>query len=152
LASIRVFEYQLVTPRALMVPALACGAALTALAAAGDRSLLRSPLQLAGVLALMTGVSASGAAFANCVRDASDVSEYEARLLGTGHTRRTPWLKLGPWGRRAGVTTVFVPRGIYESVEACKPVRVCLREGRLGLAWFWVSPGQACADSRPPTM
>jgi hypothetical protein len=35
LASIRVFEYQLVTPRALLVPALACGAALTALAVAG---------------------------------------------------------------------------------------------------------------------
>ncbi len=152
MASIRVFEYQLVMPGALLPPALAGGAALAALAAAGDRSLLRRPLQLAGLFALMTGLSASGLTFANGVRDGSALVEFEATLLSKYRTRRTPTLALGPWERRPGRTVVFVPRPLYDSVEQGTPVRICLRAGRLGLPWFWLSPGVACPDSRPPTM
>jgi hypothetical protein len=152
-ASIRVFEYQLVSPGSLLLPALGSGAVLTALAATGDRSVRRRPLELLVLLALMVGVSASGLTFANSVQDASPAFGYEAPLLdkwvNRGRRSSSLALTLGPWTLRPGKTTVFVPRRIFDAVAFGEPVRVCVRAGRLGFAWFWVSPGVACSDSRP---
>jgi lipoprotein-anchoring transpeptidase ErfK/SrfK len=86
-------------------------------------------------------MAASGLTFANCVRDGSPVSEYEAILENKWVTKRkgtTPSLEVGPWGAHAGSTVFNVNRALYDSIELGEPVRVGVRAGRLGLPWIRV--------------
>jgi hypothetical protein len=147
-----VASYDLVAPVELLPAAFGIGVVLTALAAAGDRAVRARAWHLLALLPLMVGMSASALTHANCLEDASPVTEYEATVLdkrvGKGRRGPTRSLRLGPWGPRPGPSTVHVTRDMYESAGFGETVRIQLRPGRLGFGWFRVlPPGGASRES-----
>jgi hypothetical protein len=73
--------------------------------------------------------------------DSSPPSTYRAVVLAKWIGRGRgggPTLELGPWGPRAERETTLVSRDTYERARIGGSVRVLLRPGWLGMAWFTV--------------
>jgi len=151
-ASVRAFDFDLVAPGTLLVPALLVGAVLTALAFLGDRSLRERPAWALLILPLLAGASAAGVTVANGVLDRSSPRVHEAVVLGKRVTTgkgAARLLKLGPWGPRTAPDQVNTSRAVYDAVAVDEPVRIHLYEGRLGLQWFRVAGPDVTAAPGP---
>jgi hypothetical protein len=141
-ATLRAFDFDLLAPSGLVVPALVGGVALAALALAADRAVRRKPAHLLVLVPLLGGQVAGAWTVANCWRDASPPHEHEAEVRGklvTTGTGAASYLELGPWGSRTEGENVRVPRALYDRVEVGRRVTVEVRAGRLGLPWLRVS-------------
>jgi hypothetical protein len=137
----RAFDFELVAPSGLLVPAVVTGLVLGVVVLVADPVVRRRPAWLLLLLPFLIGQAAGAATVANCYRDPSAPAVQEVEVLGHRVSRgksTTYYLRLARWGPRAGPEDVSVPRDLYRAVEDFQTVRVELRAGRLGLAWFRV--------------
>lgn len=131
----------LVSMGAPLLPALACGVAVGGLALLAEPRLRRRWSSRIAVVALLAFVYAGAVVMANRRLDASSPTAYQAEVLGRRIAQGRgggPMLDLGPWGPRAEHDTVHVPMDVYERSRVGGTVRVLLRPGWLGMAWFEV--------------
>ncbi len=139
--TLRAFDFDLLAPAQLVVPALVGGIAVGLSALLADRAVRRRPAWLL-LLAPWFAVQAAGAlTVANCFRDPSTPTEYRAAVLDKHVSRgktTTYELRLGPWGPRAEPGPVKVFRDQFERVEVGDGVRIRVRPGRLSMPWFRV--------------
>jgi hypothetical protein len=139
----RAFDFELVAPFALLVPAAVTGLVLGVVVLAADRAVRRKPAWLLLLVPLLAGQAAGATTVANCLGDPSPPSTYRVEVLGhrvVRGKRTTHYLTLAPWGPRTWAEEVQVSSLVYAEVEDGKVVEVVLRSGRLDLAWFRVRP------------
>lgn len=125
----------------VILPAVACGVVIGALALLAEPRLRRRWSSRIAVVALGSWIYAGAVVMANSGLDASPPTTFQAKVLGRWIARGRaggPTLDLGPWGPRAGRDTTLVPRDVYERARVGGSVRVLLRPGWLGMAWFAV--------------
>jgi hypothetical protein len=125
----------------VILPAVACGLVMGALALLADPRLRRRWSSRIVVVALCSWIYAGAVVMANSGLDASPPTTSQAKVLGKWIVRGRgggPMLDLGPWGPRAGRDTTHVPMDVYERARVGGSVRVLLRPGWLGMAWFAV--------------
>jgi hypothetical protein len=139
--AIRATDFDLVSLGPLLLPAAIGGVALTGVAMAGDRTFRRMPRLLPFAALWFAFQSGAALALANCAFDRSCPAEHAPVLLDKrAFAGRTPsWqVRVEAWGPFSSPQEVEVPRFVYDRVTVGKPVRIRLREGRLGFAWFRV--------------
>jgi hypothetical protein len=125
----------------VILPAMACGVVMGALALLADPRLRRRWSSRIAVVAACSWIYAGAVVMANSRLDDSQPTSYRAEVLDRWVARGRgggPTLDLGPWGPRAGRDTTHVPMDVYERARVGGSVRVLLRPGWLGMAWFAV--------------
>ncbi len=140
-ATMRAFDFDLLAPRQLLVPALVIGVLFGGTAMLADAATRRKPALLLLLVPWFAGQAAGATTIVNCYRDPSSAVEYEAVVLRMHETRGkgASWnLELGPWGPRADPEQVKVAPQLYASVRIGDRVRIRVRDGRLGMPWFRV--------------
>ena len=82
--------------------------------------------------------------FYNCYYDRTEPQGWRVPVVGkrisTGRYSDTYYLQLGAWGRWEEGHDVDVPKKMYNAVDRGDTLNVFLRQGKLGIKWYWVMP------------
>jgi hypothetical protein len=152
-ATLRAFDWELLDPYALLVPAVVAGIVASGLALAADPAIRRKPAWLLLFVPFLAGQAAGAITVGNCYRDPSPPVVHRAEVVGHHVSRGktvTHYLTLAPWGPRTHPDDVKVSSLVYAEVEDGQTVGIEVRSGRLGFPWFRVVPdGPVSSVTRP---
>jgi hypothetical protein len=94
------------------------------------------------IIAIICMLYAFGAVIClNGILDSSAPTTYKARVIDKGGStgrHMSYYLKLAPWGPRETDQEVGVRKSVYDKYKAGDDAVVVVRNGKLGIPWYFV--------------
>jgi hypothetical protein len=94
------------------------------------------------VLALLfAGYGYGATVFYNCHFDAAMPTVFTqqvTKMYTTSGKSTTYYITTGPWGRFPDEQNISVPKSLYNSLQAGDSVNIFLKQGKLGIPWYFV--------------